>query len=413
MAQWEKIKFFWKTMLGSVGSTLTASSTAQGFDVKNIYNMLERDMWKAANAASPIYITYDAGAGNTVSADYFAILGHNLATVGASVTLQRSSDGFISDIKDVVSFNPASDKVILEDARLIVNGGFEVWSNGTNSTPDGWTLYGDGTVARNSNYVLEGSFSAYMTYGTSGATYLQQLIPNHLDFAGETYSVGCMVRSDTPNNTFIEVNDSDAVRSYHTATGSWQWVTVTKTIKQSPSWLGVYAVIEGPGFAYLDNLVIKKGTSVSPDDVSDLVLPSSNYARYWRLKITGHTIEPYMAICIWGLKTELDYVSAGFDPYEEEIKANVTRSDTGYVLGVHDRYRERRMTLRFEDADDDLYQKIKDWWDGNGLKNFFVAWERGNKPDDVFLMMPEPKFNNPFKMTGRRDIAISLVGRRE
>lgn len=259
MAQWQKVKFYWQTMLGSVGSTLTASSTASGYDVKNVYNMLERDMWKAGSVTPPQTITYDAGAGNAMEADYMAVLNHNVKTIGASIYLEYSDNG-------------------------------TSWSE-----------------------------------------------------AG----------SDTPAD---------------------------------------------------DGLILAEFANPGPH-------------RYWRMRLfrspDPFTELPYIGICIWGLRTELDYVSAGFDPYEEEIKANVTRSDTGYVLGVHDRYRERRMTLRFEDADDSLYQKIKDWWDGSGLKNFFVAWERGNRPDDIFLMMPEPRFNNPFKITGRRDITISLTGRRE
>ncbi|MDP2690166.1 MAG: hypothetical protein Q8P48_08655, partial [Deltaproteobacteria bacterium] len=190
--------------------------------------------------------------------------------------------------------------------------------------------------------------------------------------------------------------------------------SITRTIDSAADQVSFrLRVVNVDDRALFTGAVAKVGSSVSPGDPSDSIQPGSLARRWWRLKITGHSAPPEMAILAWGNKTELDYVSAGFDPYEEEIKANVTRSDTGYVLGVHDRYRERRMTLRFEDADDELYQKIKDWWDGSGLKNFFVAWERGNRPEDVFLMMPEPRFNNPFKLTGRRDITISLTGRRE
>jgi len=263
MATWEKVKFFWKTMLGSSGSNLDATSTASGYDVDNIYNMLETNRWKSGVVTSPQYIVFDAGAGKTATADYLAIIGHNLASIGATITLQYSGDNFNPSVNDAFAgFAPSADTVILKE---------------------------------------------------------------------------------------------------FTAPGA---------------------------------------------------------RRYWRLKIekTGggsFPEAPYMSICIWGMKTELDYVTAEFDPYEEEIKANVIRGDTGYVLGVHNKYRERRMNLRFEDSDDALYQKVKEWWDGSGLRNFFVAWERGNRPDDVFLMMPEPKFNNPFKLTGRRDITINLIGRRD
>ena len=73
MAPWAKIKFFWKTMLGSEGSSLTASSALSGFDVGNIHNMMETGMWMASEAAGPHYIIYDAGVGGGEGADYLAV----------------------------------------------------------------------------------------------------------------------------------------------------------------------------------------------------------------------------------------------------------------------------------------------------------------------------------------------------
>lgn len=257
MAAWNKVKFFYETMLGSNGSTLTASSTAPGDSVDNIYNMLEVNKWKQADAVSPCYITYDAGAGNTKTADYLVILGHNLKDAGATITLQYSSDN-------------------------------AVWND---------------------------------------------------CFVGVAVSV----------NTIL--------------------------LKEFSS----------PG-AY----------------------------RYWRLKISGHTIAPFMAICIWGNKTELDQASPSFAPDAQETNAVVSRSNRGYVTGIFERFTDRIMNLRFEDADSALYAKVKTWHETNGLKQFFIAWENANNPGDVFLMYPDPRFNNPFKYGGLwRDITISLKGRKE
>ncbi|MBI5233518.1 MAG: hypothetical protein HY880_04115 [Deltaproteobacteria bacterium] len=259
MAVWAKIKFLWETMLGSTGSTLTATSTATGdYAVSYLYNMLETNRWKSANTTTPMYVSYDAGSGNTKTADYLAIIGHNLKTIGATITLQYSSDN-VTYYDCFTGFAPTADTVILKE-------------------------------------------------------------------------------------------------------------------------------FTSPG-AY----------------------------RYWRLKITGTlSAAPYMTICIWGNKTELDYASASFDPYAQEIKANVNLSYGGHVAGVHTLYTERNMSLRFDDADATLYGKVKTWWDMSGLKNFFVAWETANNPDDVFLMYPEVKFDNPLKNGGVwRDIAIKLSGRKE
>lgn len=261
MAQFAKFKFFFDTMLGSTGSSLAASTTASGdYNAVYLYNMLETNLWKAAGVTSPCYLTYDAGSGNTKQADYLAIIGHNLFSAGATVTLQYSTDNFAADIND--------------------------------------------------------AFTAF-----------------------------------------------------------------------APS---------------ADTVVLKEFTS-----------PAAK--RYWRLKISGTlSAAPYMALCIWGLKTELDWASASFDPYEQDVKAAVGLSQGGYVTGVHVEYTERALNLVIEDADAALYAKVKDWWDRSGLKNFFVAWDTTNNPNDVWLMRPDTRFSNPFKMGGLyRDITINLRGRKE
>jgi len=130
--------------------------------------------------------------------------------------------------------------------------------------------------------------------------------------------------------------------------------------------------------------------------------------------MTGHTSAPYMNICIWGSKTVLDYASASFDPYGESVHANVNISNSGRVMGVHTKYTERSMSLAFRGADTALYEKVRGWWEVSGLKNFFVAWERGNNPDDIFLMFPNKRFVNPLKKGGlSRDINLKLKGRKE
>ncbi len=264
MATWAKVKFYYKTMLGSTGSSLAATSTEStgDYDPSYIHNWLETNMWKAEDSglADPQYLTYDAGVGNTKDADYLAILGHNLNTAGATVTLQWSTDNFAADVNDA--------------------------------------------------------------------------------FAGEAPSA--------------------------------------------------------------DTVYLKEFTS-----------PGAK--RYWRLKIAGHTaIAPYMAIAVWGEKTELDYATASFDPYEQDTKATVGMSEGGYVTGVHTRYIERSLRLRFDDSDSTLYNKVKAWHDDHGMKNLFAAWELANNASDVWLMRPSSRFRNPLNRTGiMRDISIQLTGRRE
>src|SRR3989337_1893899 len=220
----------------------TASSTATGdYSVSYLFNWLETNMWKAANTAVPMYVTYDSGSGNTTSPDYLIILGHNFNTIGASIKLQYSTDNFAADINDAFAyFAPSADTVILKEFTAVAK-------------------------------------------------------------------------------------------------------------------------------------------------------------RYWRLKIIGTlSAAPYMTLCVSGSKIELDYATASFDPYQQEVKANTGLSNGGYVTGIHTKYTERKLDLKFNDADATLYGKIKEWWDAHGLKNLFIAWEGTNNRNDVYLMRPDDKFSNPF-----------------
>jgi hypothetical protein len=260
MALWAKLKIFYKTALGSIGSTLVASTTEtdNDYDVSYLHNFKESDFWKSNDTAVPMYITLNAGI--PVSVDYLAILGHNLNTIGATITLQYSIDNFAADINDIfVAEAPTADTVYLKE--------FDTQSK-----------------------------------------------------------------------------------------------------------------------------------------------------QYWRLKITGSlSAVPYMAICVWGESTELDYSSTPFDPDSRDKKATVNLSHGGYVTGVHEKYTERSLTLTFDDAIAALYTKIDDLYTNHGFKNFFIAPDLTNSPTKIYLMYMSDKFDAPYTANGlyRSITVMKLKGRQE
>jgi len=262
MATWDKIKFFYDNMLDN-GGTLTATSTEStgDFDVDYIFNMLETNMWKAEDTAlaDPQYITLDLGIGNTATADYLIILGHNFNTAGVTVTLQSSTD---------LAF----------------------------TTPlDAFT--------------------------------------------------GVVVSADT---VFLEEFAQPTVQ------------------------------------------------------------------RYWRLKIAGHgATVPYMTLCIWGEKTELDYASTAFDPYQQEYKGSVNMSQGGKVTGIHTKYVERSLNISITDADSTITGKVKTWFEA-GWKQFFIAYDTANHPNDCWLVRTASTMNNPIQDNGiYTNITLDLKGRKE
>lgn len=108
---WGKIKIYYKHTL----SGLVATNTATGnYDVSNLLDWREGTWWKALDTTDPMYITFDAGAGNTYIADYLGISGHNFNTIGATVSLEYSTDNFAGDINEAVSVTPSNDLQFVE-----------------------------------------------------------------------------------------------------------------------------------------------------------------------------------------------------------------------------------------------------------------------------------------------------------
>ncbi len=404
MADWAKVKFFWETMLGSTGSTLKATTTEStgDYDVSYLNNMLEVNSWMAANTTTPMYIVFSN--------------------------------------------------------NKLTNNDFETWSSGPSSAPDNWTLNGAGaTVARDAVNKYTGNYGVALTYGSAPCYLYARPFTPLADFQGKTITFGCWVKTSVANQARVVIDAAvNSFSPYHTGGGGWEWLEVTQTLTNSETFFILQMRLEVAGTAYFDtcsagipfsadylaimghnlntiganiSLTYSKedyiyGTLPVAAISSDPVLSDGVYLKEftnpgafvsWRLVIAGTlSAAPYMTICIWGNKTELDYLTGSFDPDAEEVSANTNLSYGGYVTGVHRQYSERRLAINFQDGDPALYQKVKAWWEGSGLKNFFVGWETANRPDEVYLMRPGSSFVNAFTYGGAyRNITIKLSGRKE
>jgi hypothetical protein len=115
MADWAVVKFYYDSIPEKSGVTATAGSTEStgDYDVDYLAVPLEGSLWLAANA-SDVTIEFDAGVGNSFDADYFAIVGHNLNSIDASVALDWSADAAAWN-NVVTGFLPSSDNAILKE----------------------------------------------------------------------------------------------------------------------------------------------------------------------------------------------------------------------------------------------------------------------------------------------------------
>jgi len=90
--------------------TPEATDTASGYDVLNIRDYRPYTFWVAASSGTK-YITVDCGA--AAAADALAVIGHNLYTADATVSVESSGNG--SDWTErLTGFTPSSDEAFLK-----------------------------------------------------------------------------------------------------------------------------------------------------------------------------------------------------------------------------------------------------------------------------------------------------------
>ncbi|MFQ5354572.1 MAG: hypothetical protein ACE5DR_06460, partial [Thermodesulfobacteriota bacterium] len=196
MATWEKIKFFYDTMLGLTGSTFTASSTLAGTDVMNLYNMLEVNRWESADTSDPQYITWSA--------------------------------------------------------NRLTNGGFESWTAGA---PDYWTLTGAAaTVSMEVSTIKKGTSSANVTRAGTDCGLTQNISP-YIDLKGKSFSLGVWVFAAQASQARLAVTDGlkTSYSTYHSGAGAWEFLSVSHNVSQGAASLSVnLQVLNTDGSVFFD-----------------------------------------------------------------------------------------------------------------------------------------------------------------
>ena len=130
------------------------------------------------------------------------------------------------------------DNALVLNSRLL-NPKFEVWSAGTASAPDSWTLNGTGAaVARESSIVYPNTlYSAKVTNGGSEAAWLNQQVADYPNFKGLNFSL--TVRAFTATASRVRVRVTDGVNTwdsdYHDGQGAKDLTILDKTLANNLS----------------------------------------------------------------------------------------------------------------------------------------------------------------------------------
>lgn len=173
-----------------------------------------------------------------------------------------------------------------QNINLLTNGGLELWSNGTTfvNSPDGifhadrWQFHnnngtGSVTVTRDSTTVDSGGFSYKMV--TTGVTtaryYISNIVDNFKEYRGKTITFSVRVNANVASSIQVALSDgitSDTVSSTHSGGGTFETLSVTKTISATASILffavGQYTGGTGAnGTFYFDSAMATIGSTIN------------------------------------------------------------------------------------------------------------------------------------------------------
>lgn len=146
--------------------------------------------------------------------------------------------------------------------NLLSNGNFEV-----GDPPTGWALGGAGaTVGRSTTEVKIDTYSANLTKNVGTAT-LTQAISNYADYRGREVTIGAWISCNVSDTARLRISDGVFSKnsSYHTGSGNWEWITVTRAVGLGATQLKVICRIDGANaLAYLDGAILVEGDAI-PD----------------------------------------------------------------------------------------------------------------------------------------------------
>lgn len=171
-----------------------------------------------------------------------------------------------------------------------------------------------------------------------------------------------------------------------------------------------------------DNFVVSDvliGT-VSPgsDDPFLLEFASANY-RYWRLKITGGTTMPSIAIVLIGAAFVMPkYLTSGFDPLSRALMlqgssgGSTNSNENGQPLGKIIDFEQFMQTLTFTNVS---WAWLRASWQPAWRSNlrgspFIFAWDSINYPAELYLVTAGDNYSTPHQQGGLANLIFDVLG---
>ncbi len=294
----------------------------------------------------------------------------------------------------------------LEDARklqlgwknkyqnLLYNPSFEI-----GDPPTGWTLTGIGaTVARSSAQYKMGSYSALLTRNGADCS-IYQAISTYADYWNKAVTLGCWVYATVANRAILQVLDniSQGNSSYHTGSGSWEWLTATYTLNGAANKLWACLLnITNDTSAYFDGAKLCAGSYCPPTDLPldsgklNLELQwgdTEGQSIYFEV-IRGELVMPsnLYSIYLWkgftAIDCELRLECKPFGSYAYQTLAQSTVYNFDYTSSTSHNYKDITTSESYGDVPATLYLKVGQAGTVSTQSTMWIAKRSGQRVND-------------------------------
>lgn len=153
-------------------------------------------------------------------------------------------------------------------SNFLLNYDFETWSSGPSAFPDNWIDPGGDITPSKESAIVKVNLYSFKVKASSWADaqpYQNLVTAEHpiTYWQGKTLTFGCWVYSLVANQCFLSLVDGGITNSsYQTVPNTWQFLTVTRTVSSSATYVRCYFQIKASHTAYFDGAVCVEGTEV-------------------------------------------------------------------------------------------------------------------------------------------------------
>ena len=391
-----------------IDGTPVASATAAGFDARHLADTRPFTFWRAP-AAGTFTIKVDAGSAKAV--DTLAICGHNLATIGATISVESSPDNAAWTSRLTYEELLAdSSRNLITDPSVSLDGGTLAY----------WDVSGGATYSAAGGYNDNGPCLKTIggQVGHSAALQDVKYLPGQLCSEGDRVvaAARCKLSADFASTSNASVGImwtkadgsfvSENVNCDKLLLDQWQLLSMVGTAPAgtvSYRFRAIFFFAAGStGHMLTDNIFLSKVNAserIQADGSVAWALLTNHAAlrtfasatiRHWRLTITAPGGVPELAVCFLGSRLTFPAPpDAPYIPVEQDVEAETTISESGYPLGTAIRFKPLRTRPTFSNLPRTwVFDTFRPIWENylSDRRLFFYAWDLATYPNDFIYL---------------------------